>query len=91
MSQSPQRRKKPKASIQGIVGVGLDNTDGHKRLTRTDEMVLVGGSKETHEQMQETAIKFSEGLEKAGKKLPEASVRQVLDLLREAVEKTGRS
>ncbi len=77
----------PEPTVAGILGVGLDG-DGQKRVTRTDEMVLVGGSRETHERMQETAIRFAEGLEKRGKSLPEASVREVIDLLREAREKT---
>lgn len=85
-----KKPKKPKAKVQAVVGVGLDATDGVKRITRTEEGVLVGGSKETHERMQETAIKFSEGLERIGKKLPEVSPRQALDLLREAIERTGK-
>jgi len=85
-----KKPKKPKAKVKAVVGIGLDATDGVKRVTRTEEGVLVGGSKETHEQMQETAIKFSEGLEKAGKKLSEVSPQQAMDILREAIERTGR-
>jgi len=36
------------------------NGDGHVRLTRGERFVLAGGDKETHERMQEAAIKFSE-------------------------------
>lgn len=90
MAKNSPRKRKPKARVAGILGVGLDNQDGQKRITRSEEMVLVGGSQETHERMQETAIKFSEGLEKVGKKLPEVSVKQAIDLLREAHERTGR-
>lgn len=87
----PKRTKrKPEPTVGGIVGVGLDGEDGHKRITRTEEMVLVGGSAETHERMQETAIKFGEELEKRGKRLPETTVREAVDLLREALERTGR-
>ena len=50
-------------------------------------MVLVGGSEETHERMQETAIRFAEGLEKRGKTLNDVSVREVADLIRTAHEK----
>lgn len=85
MPKKSRKRKAP--AVAGILGVGLDS-DGHKRITRTEEMVLVGGSQSTHEQMQETAIRFSEGLEKRGKKLVEASVEEVIDLLREAHDKT---
>lgn len=83
-------RKLAKAKVAGILGVGLDGTDGHKRITQTDEMTLIGGSAETHERMQETAIKFGEGLEKRGKSLAQTSVREAVDLLREAMERTGR-
>ena len=90
MAKRKPGKAKATPAVAGILGVGLDAEDGQKRVTRTEEMVLVGGSAETHERMQETAIKFGEGLEKRGKKLPDASVGEVMDLLREAVEKTGR-
>lgn len=76
-----------KEKITGILGVGLDGKDGHKRITRTEEMVIVGGSAETHEKMQDTAIYFSENLEKKGKKLQEVSVKEAIELLHEAKER----
>ena len=81
-------RKKVRPVVTGILGVGLDATDGQTRITRTDQMVLIGGSRETHERMQETAVRFGEGLENRGKTLPEASVREILDLLRDAHDKS---
>ena len=84
-----KRAKPPEATVTGVVGLGLDGEDGHKRVTRTEEMVLLGGSAETHDKMQETAIRFGENLEKRGKTLQEASVAEVLDLLRDAIERTG--
>jgi hypothetical protein len=66
--------------VLGFLGVGLDNKDGHKRLTRSDNFVLVGGSQETHENMQEIAIKFNEALDQRGKQLQDASVEEVIDL-----------
>jgi hypothetical protein len=69
----------------GFLGVGLDNRDGHQRLTRTENFLLVGGSAETHERMQDTAVRFGEALQKRGKTLPEASPEEALDLLRDAL------
>jgi hypothetical protein len=86
MPRKPARRKK-EPTVEGVLGVGLDGTDGQKRITRTPEMLLVGGSRETHEQMQEVAIRFGEALENRGKVLSETSVREAIDLLREAHEK----
>lgn len=80
--------RRAKKRITGILGLGLDGADGQTRITRTDEMVLVGGSEETHERMQETAIRFQEGLEKRGKTLAEASAREVRDLLIQALDKS---
>ena len=51
-----------------LLGLGMDS-DGHKRVTTGDNFALVGGSKETHEQMTETAIKINEKLSSKGKTL----------------------
>jgi hypothetical protein len=72
--------------IVGFLGVGLDNEDGHQRLTRGEEFLLVGGSAQTHERMQDTAIRFGEALRKRGKKLRETEPEEALDLLRESMD-----
>jgi hypothetical protein len=72
--------------VLGFLGVGLDHQDGHKRLTRSEHFLLVGGSEATHESMQEIAIKFSEKLDQCGKRLQDASVDEVLELFREAAD-----
>ena len=51
MRAKPTKTKKPPKA--GFLGVGLDNEDGHTRLTRGDNFVLYGGSDETHGRMQE--------------------------------------
>lgn len=62
-----------------IVGVGLDS-DGHKRITKGENFALVGGSKETHEEMTEKAIKINEKLAKKGKTLEEVSRAEFDDI-----------
>lgn len=64
-----------------LLGVGLDNEDGHKRLTRAEQFSVVGGSEETHERMTETLIKTTEDLQARGKPLAEAEPRELADLL----------
>jgi hypothetical protein len=66
-----------------LLGVGLDNEDGHKRVTRGKEFLLVGGSSETHEKMQETAIRFTEQLDKRGKRLADVSAEELRDIAHE--------
>ena len=64
-----------------LLGVGFDNNDGQKRITRGDNFCLVGGSEETHERMTETTIKFNEKLARKGKLLEELSREEFRDML----------
>ncbi|HXG46500.1 MAG TPA: hypothetical protein VNO52_02665, partial [Methylomirabilota bacterium] len=70
MAKSPGKKKRPAKAV--LLGVGLDS-DGHKRLTTGPNFALVGGSKETHEEMTEKAIKINEKLAAKGKRLEEVS------------------
>jgi hypothetical protein len=73
----------------GLVGVGLDGNDEEKRITRNDEILLVGGSEATHQHMQEVSVRVNESLRERGKKLREAEAAELLDLLRRAAERAG--
>jgi hypothetical protein len=73
--------------VAGFLGLGLDNEDEHKRITRSENFLLLGGSAETHERLQDTAIYFNEELEKRGKTLQETSAEEALDLLRKAMDR----
>jgi hypothetical protein len=70
-----------------MLGVGLDNQDGHQRVTRGDEFLLLGGSEETHERMQDVALRLTESLRERGKRLCDAEPREVLDLLQQALDR----
>ncbi len=82
-----KRIKRSEGQVVGFLGVGLDNEDGHKRVTRSEEFLLVGGSAETHERMQDTALRFGEALRKKGKTLRDTSAEEAVDLLRDSMER----
>ncbi len=73
-------KKKGKKAM--LLGVGLDS-DGHKRVTRGPNFALVGGTKDTHEQMTEKAIKINEKLKSRGKQLHEVSHEEFDDIAHE--------
>ena len=83
---STNRDHDEQPQIIGFLGVALDNTDDQKRLTRSDHFLLVGGSADTHERMQDTAIRFGDKLKEKGKTLRDTSAEEALDLLRKALE-----
>ena len=76
------RMMKPKKQDKKalLLGVGLDNQDGHVRITRGENYHLVGGSEETHGTMQEKAIKFNEKLKDRGQRLEDISHDEFRDI-----------
>ena len=74
---APARKGTRKALL---LGLGFDGKDGHVRLTKGPNFRLVGGSQETHERMQEKAIRFNEELDKRGKRLEDLSPPEILDV-----------
>jgi len=72
------KSRKPKALL---LGVGLDSKDDHVRITRGPNFQLVGGSKDTHEQMQETAVKFNEELTRRQKRMEDLGPTEFLDII----------
>jgi len=81
-----KKRNDDEKRVVGFLGVGLDNKDGHKRVTTGEHFFLVGGSAETHERMQDTAIRFGETLRSRGKILEDIPVEEVIEILHEARE-----
>ena len=77
MVRDPAKPEKHKAAL---LGLGLDNDDGHVRVTRGENFHLVGGSEQTHESMQEKCIKFNEKLDARGKRLEDLDGQEFVDL-----------
>ncbi len=91
MSQSPDQPKRPTTKGQsparpkaGLLGVGLDNDDGHKRITQGEKFVLVGGSAETHERMTETTVKTFEELSRRSKALETIDPRELAEIIQKS-------
>ena len=66
-----------------LLGVGLDNQDGHVRVTKGRNFRLIGGSVQTHQAMQEKCIKFNEKLDARGTSLEDLDRQELLDIAAE--------
>ena len=66
-----------------LLGLGFDCKDGHVRITKGENFRLFGGSEETHEELQEKAIKFNEQLDKRRKSLDQIDEREFRDISRD--------
>jgi len=63
-----------------LLGLGFDAKDGHIRITKGKNFRLYGGSENTHEIMQEKAVKLNEYLEKKGKTLDNIKLDEFYDI-----------
>ena len=63
-----------------LVGMGFDCKDGHVRITKGKNFKLLGGSKETHEEMQEKAVKFNEQLDLRSKTIDNINEQEFCDI-----------
>ena len=72
--------KDPKVMAH-LLGLGLDCTDGHKRITQADKFSILGGSDETHGRMTETLLKTMEDLSSKGKDLNETDPEELSDII----------
>lgn len=77
-------KKRSKRGSGALLGVGLDNDDGHKRITTGDHFAILGGSAETHERMTETVIKTFEELKQRGKHLDEVRPVELADIIKKS-------
>ncbi|MEY4941249.1 MAG: hypothetical protein RIQ93_2984 [Verrucomicrobiota bacterium] len=81
---SIKKRKKKPAPQAALLGVGLDNDDGHRRLTTGEQFAIVGGSEETHARMTETVVKTFEELKTRGKGLHQVEPAELGEILDKA-------
>ena len=70
-----------KPRVVRVLGLGLDNDDGHIRITNGKNFNILLGSEQSHERMQETCIKMNEKLEASGRQLEDLSPDEFVDLI----------
>ncbi|MDP7287335.1 MAG: hypothetical protein QGH94_05015 [Phycisphaerae bacterium] len=75
---SGKRKNKAK-----LLGMGLDCQDGEVRVTNSENFLLVGGSHDTHECMQDKCIKFDEIIGARGKRIEELERQELMDVAAE--------
>ena len=78
------KKKKTRQRAAGLLGVGFDHEDGHKRITTGEKFAIVGGSEETHGRMTETVIKTFEELKHRGKPLERVEPAELAEIIHRA-------
>ena len=77
-------KKRPKRGHGALLGLGLDNDDGHKRITTGERFAILGGSAETHERMTETVVKTFEELKQRGKNLEDVRRVELAEIIKKS-------
>ena len=79
--KKPSRRRPPARAKAHLLGLGLDNQDGHKRITQAEQFTIVGGSAETHDRMTETVVKTFETLKTRRKHLHTVEPTELAEII----------
>jgi hypothetical protein len=79
--KKPSKRKPRRQPKAALLGLGLDNDDGHKRITAGEQFAILGGSDETHGRMTETVMKTFEVLKTRGKHLHQVELDELAEIL----------
>jgi len=77
-------QRSPFGPRAGLLGIGFDHEDGHKRITTGDEFAIIGGSSETHDRMTETLMKTFEELKKRSKQLQQVGPKELAEIIYKA-------
>lgn len=73
-----------------LYGLAFDNNDNHKRVTTGEQFYIVGGSAETHENLVEKVLEFSEAVKKYGKKLDDLSGMEFYAIAKEVASESKK-
>jgi hypothetical protein len=76
-------KPRPRRSA-ALLGLGLDNDDGHRRVTAGESFAVLGGSAGTHEKMTETVVKTFEELKRRRKHLATVGPGELAEILHKA-------
>jgi hypothetical protein len=87
---SPSRRyRAPASAMQAhLLGIVLQKTDGHTRVTQSKQFTLLGGTEEIHEAVTESMVKTFEDLKRKGRDLSSTHPEELGDLLKKNLPKT---
>lgn len=70
-----------------IYGFGMDNKDGHKRITQGQAFELFSGSEASHEEMQALCVLLDEEFRARGMSLEDATKEDVIALVAQLCER----
>jgi hypothetical protein len=63
-----------------VIGLGLDGWESPRRLTTSEQCVMIGGSAETHSELVETVLRLESELERRGQHLGEVTPSELADI-----------
>jgi hypothetical protein len=85
-SEPAAKSARKRGTEGGVLGLGLDGSDGHQRVTKGDDFLLLGGSEQTHGRMQDLVLRMSEKLKRKGKSFHELSRTDFENLVRDSIQ-----
>ena len=88
-SPMPKRRNRIRRKKGLLVGVRIDRGDGHTRVSRGEDFLALGGTKEGHDHLREAVAEISDEVKRRGRSIAEVRREEFREILARALEKVG--
>lgn len=75
MNESRQSR------VVGLLGVGFDHTDGHTRITQSENSHILMGSEESHKALQNICVKIEKSIQDSGRQMSDYTPDELMQLV----------
>jgi hypothetical protein len=85
----PKRRNRIRRKKGLLVGVRIDRGDGHTRVSRGEDFLALGGTKEGHAHLREAVAEISDEVKRRGRSIAEVRREEFREILARALEKVG--
>jgi len=85
----PKRRNRIRRKKGLLVGVRIDRGDGHTRVSRGEDFLALGGTKEGHDHLREAVAEISDEVKRRGRSIAEVRREEFREILARALEKVG--
>ncbi len=81
-----KNRLKLTTSFNHMIGICIDNDDGHKRVTQVEQFLVVGGSQESHEVLTLACLKVFENFKQTGKRIESIEPDELIEIINKIIE-----
>lgn len=69
-----------------LIGICIEENDGHRRITQAEQFLIIGGSQESHQHVTLACLKVLDNLKQNGKRLELIEPNELINIINKIIE-----